>query len=182
MKHKVLEDFKTYKEVEQDVISLYNNKIPKKILDIWNEYGFGSFMENYFKIINPNEYKELLEDSYFRGKESIPVMVTAFGDIITWEKNTYLGIVKYRKGTFDIMEYGFEYFLDDIMDDEYVEEFLDNSQYKEAIINNGELNFEECFGYVPLLGLGGSEKVENLKKVKIKEHIELITQMVGKIE
>lgn len=52
----------------------------------------------------------------------------------------------------------------------------------EYIIQNGKLNFEECFGYVPLLRLGGSEKVENLKKVKIKEHIELITQMVGKIE
>lgn len=109
-------------------------------------------------------------------------MLTGLGDIITWEKNRYLGIVKYRKGTFDIIEDGFEYFLDDIMDPEYVRDFLDNSQYKEAIIENGKLNFEECFGYVPLLGLGGSERVENLKKVKIKEHIELITQMVGKIE
>lgn len=106
MKYKILEDFENYEEVEQDVISLYKNKIPKKLLDIWKEYGFGSFMDNYIKIINPNEY----------------------------------------------------------------------------IIQNGKLNFEECFGYVPLLGLGGSEKVENLKKVKIKEHIELITQMVGKIE
>ena len=31
--------------------------------------------------------------------------------------------------------------------------------------------FDECYGYVPLLGLGGSEKVDNLQKVKIKEHI-----------
>ena len=104
MKHKVLEDFKNYKEVEQDVISLYNNKIPKKLLDIWKEYGFGSFMDNYIKIINPNEYKELLEKSYFRGKESISVMITGFGDIITWEKNRYLGIVKYRKGTLILLK------------------------------------------------------------------------------
>ena len=34
---------------------------------------------------------------------------------------------------------------------------------------------------MPLLGLGGSEKVQNLKKVKIIEHIELISQLVGKI-
>lgn len=46
----------------------------------------------------------------------------------------------------------------------------------------GVLKYDECFGYVPLLALGGSEKVENLKKVKIKEHIKLITQMVGKIQ
>ncbi|URZ03081.1 T6SS immunity protein Tdi1 domain-containing protein [Clostridium felsineum] len=182
MKYKSLEDFKKYKEVEQDTISLYNNKIPKKILDIWREYGFGSFMKNYIKIINPSEYKELLDESYFRGKESIPVMVTGLGDIITWEKNRYLSIVKYRKGTFDIIEDGFEYFLTDIMDTEYVKDFLDNLQYEEAVIDKGILEYDECFGYVPLLGLGGSEKVENLKKVKIKEHIELITQLVGKIE
>lgn len=182
MRYKVLEDFEKYEEVEEDIINYYNNKIPKKLLDIWYEYGFGSFMDNYIKIINPNEYKELLDDSYFRGKESIPVMITGFGDIITWEYNRYLSIVKYRKGTFDIIEDGFEYFLNDIMDAEFAEDFLDNLQYQKAVIKNGKLNFDECFGYVPLLGLGGEEKVENVKKVKIKEHIELITQMVGKIE
>ena len=45
----------------------------------------------------------------------------------------------------------------------------------------GKLEYDECFGYVPLLGLGGSEKVDNLDKVKIREHIEIITQLVGKI-
>ena len=29
---------------------------------------------------------------------------------------------------------------------------------------HGSLLFDECFGYVPLLGLGGAKKVENLKK------------------
>ncbi len=46
----------------------------------------------------------------------------------------------------------------------------------------GELEFDESFGYTPLLGIGGSEKIENLEKVKTKEHIEIITQMVGRIE
>ncbi|MFR5684003.1 MAG: T6SS immunity protein Tdi1 domain-containing protein, partial [Clostridia bacterium] len=39
--------------------------------------------------------------------------------------------------------------------------------------------FEECFGYVPLLALGGNETVDNLKKIKTKEHIEVIIEMVG---
>ena len=32
------------------------------------------------------------------------------------------------------------------------------------------------------LSIGGKEKVENLEKVKTKVHIELITQMMGRIE
>ena len=52
------------------------------------------------------------------------------------------------------------------------------------------LSLEQCaqrggqpagHGDVPLLGLGGSEKIQNLKKVKIREYIELISQLVGKI-
>ena len=52
MKYKVLEDFETYEEAEQDVVSLYKNKIPEKLLDIWKEYGFGSFMDNYMNCLN----------------------------------------------------------------------------------------------------------------------------------
>ena len=32
-----------------------------------------------------------------------PMFVTAFGDIITWEKNTYVGIVQYNIQDLDIM-------------------------------------------------------------------------------
>ncbi len=42
--------------------------------------------------------------------------------------------------------------------------------------------YEECFGYTPLLGLTGkkkAEEVENLKKVKLKEHILLIHGVYG---
>ncbi|WP_083536288.1 T6SS immunity protein Tdi1 domain-containing protein [Chryseobacterium vrystaatense] len=46
----------------------------------------------------------------------------------------------------------------------------------------GEPAFEESYGYVLLLGLGGPEKVENLEKVKLKEHILIVAQALGKIE
>ena len=38
------------------------------------------------------------------------------------------------------------------------------------------------FCYTPLLGLGGEEKVENLKKVKLKEHILIITEFMGPVQ
>jgi hypothetical protein len=46
----------------------------------------------------------------------------------------------------------------------------------------GHPAFNECFGYVPLFGLGGPEKVDNLNKVKLIEHIYLTTQIMGQIE
>ncbi|WP_297980895.1 T6SS immunity protein Tdi1 domain-containing protein [uncultured Oscillibacter sp.] len=52
---------------------------------------------------------------------------------------------------------------------------------KQRSKNGGPLQFDECFGYTPLLGLGGSRKVDNLRKVKITEHIDLITESAGKV-
>lgn len=75
----------------------------------------------------------------------------------------------------------FKRFMQNLGDDYFLEKYFQVPQYTEAVNKLGNLEQDECFGYVPLLGLGGSEKVDNLDKVKIREHIELISQMVGKI-
>ena len=108
-------------------------------------------------------------------------MITAFGDIITWEKGEFVGIVMYRYGEDDIIQAGFKYLMMDIEYGELDEEYLSIEQYNAAVKKYGELEYDECFGYVPLLALGGKESVDNLKKVKMKEHIELIYSMVGGI-
>lgn len=59
-----------------------------------------------------------------------------------------------------------------------LEKYFQICQYTDAVNKLGKLEQDECFGYVSLLGLGGSEKVDNLKKVKIREYIELISQIV----
>ena len=45
------------------------------------------------------------------------MFVTAFGDIITWEKNTYVGIVQYNIQDLDMICKGLDLFI----------RFLDNS-------------------------------------------------------
>lgn len=73
------------------------------------------------------------------------------------------------------------------MSDKILKDFKKISNVNDELINNeavekyGHLEYDECFGYVPLLALGGKESVDNLKKVKIHEHIVLITEIAGKI-
>jgi hypothetical protein len=43
----------------------------------------------------------------------------------------------------------------------------------------GKPAYDECFGYFPVLGAGGVEKVENLKKVKLTEYIYANTAVTG---
>lgn len=182
MYDRIFENFKLNCKVSNEIICKYEKLLPTEILDVWKEYGFGAILGGYLKIVNPEEYEELLDMSYFRAPVAIPVFVTGFGDIIALEEGRYLRMIKFKNGTFDIIPGGFEFFWEDL-EEGYIKE-INNAldKYKDAVAKLGELEFDECFGYTPLLGLGGSEKTENLEKVNTKVHIELITQLVGRIE
>lgn len=68
-----------------------------------------------------------------------------------------------------------------ITDLEFRDEDLSWQPYPEALKQYNELDYEECFGYTPLLGLGGAKSRE-LKKVKLKEHILIITSFMGPVQ
>lgn len=176
----IFSDYQIHEPVSEEMLQKYKGKIPVEIMKIWEKYGLGSFLNGYLQVVNPDEYKDILDETYFRKDVAIPVFATGLGDIITWEENRHLMLIKYRKGT--LKGLSFKYFFQDLEDVEFMEEELDSKQYNVAIEKLGVPEFDQCFGYVSLLGLGGVEKVENLQKVKLKEHIYLITQFMGPIE
>ncbi|MCM1269973.1 MAG: DUF1851 domain-containing protein [Ruminococcus flavefaciens] len=177
----MIKDYVSCSSVDNMIINRYTKKIPESLMEIWMKCGLGSFWDGYIKIINPDDYIDLLKSSYFRGDVAIPIMVTAFGDIITWEKNKYVGIVEYRYGKSEIMISDFDLFLFLLNDSSFTDKFFQFNKYQEALRRYGKLAMDESFGYVPILALGGKENVDNIKKVKTKEHIALITDLIGLI-
>ena len=67
------------------------------------------------------------------------------------------------------------------IDDNYISENFELPLYHEAVEKHGELDYAQCFGFVPLLALGGFKDVDHLDKVKILEHLYLISELVGGI-
>ena len=182
MSGKSFNDFVLNEEVSEDIIKSYKGKVPDEVLEIWENCGFGSILNGYLKIINPNEFQQHLKDIYARNEDAIALFATSMGDIIVWEKNRYLNLLNFRRKSVSVISAGFDFFLEDLDDESFLDEELDWQPYSEAVNKYGQPAFNECFGYVPLLGLGGPEKVENLSKVKLVEHIYLITQFMGQIE
>lgn len=179
MKLEIFNDFVCAGKVDENCIRKYSGKIPAELMDIWKEYGFGSFFGGYLKVINPDDYMDILKESYFRGDISIPILGTAFGDIITWEEEQYTGILRYRYNDFDFLSTRFDMFLKLLSDEGFLKCFFTLEDYAQAVEKHGELAYDECFGYVPLLALGGKEDAGHLEKVKIREHIAIITQLTG---
>jgi hypothetical protein len=178
----IFNHFKLEEKVPISTVEKYKERIPSEIVDIWKQYGFGSVLQGYLKIVNPDKFQDLLEDVYIRYQEAIPLFATSMGDIIVWEKGRYLNLLNFRKNEVHVISAGFDFFFEDLNDEAFLDEELNWFPYPEAVRRYGEPEFDECFGYVPLLGSGGPEKVENLKKVKLIEHIYLVTQFMGPIE
>ena len=174
-------DYKSYKKVPSEMIIKYTKLVPNEIIDLWSNYGFGTFMQGYFKSVNPEEFKEILVESSRRYKDSVVLFATGMGDLVIWSDG-YVRLLNYRYGVVKTIMFTFEFFFQNINDLEFKDEDLSWQPYPEALKQYGELDYDECFGYTPLLGLGGAEKVENLKKVKLKEHILIITEFMGPVQ
>ena len=109
-------------------------------------------------------------------------MITAFGDVPVWDSEAWpLELVMYRYGIYRMVNAGIFELLRR-RDSEFVNDVLEPTNYREAAELPGKPDFNECFGYVLLLALGGGETPDHLKCCKTIEHIYLISQMAGKIE
>lgn len=169
-----------------ELIEKYRSLLPAEMLTVWKEYGFGSFCDGYLKVVNPNDYADLLADTYqltSSPRQSPPVVLfaTGMGDLLIWEDG-YLTLVDYRHGNTNIVGKGFKIFFRSLTEYSYLIERLLWEPYPAAREKLGEPAFDECFGYVPLLALGGPETVAHLQKVKLREHIALIAEFTGVLE
>lgn len=181
MDYKVLKDFKNKESVSEQIITKYEEKVPSEIITLWKEYGYGTFLNNYLKVVNPDEFTEVLQETSKRYTDAVVLFTTSMGDLIIWSNN-YVRLLNYRRGIVKTILFSFEFFFQNLEDEDFKNEDLDWNPYLNAAEKYGEPNFDECFGYVPLLGLGGSEKIENLQKVKLNEYLYIITQTMGPID
>lgn len=181
------EKYPEYKIVEKpsmEIIKKYKGVLPDSFIDFWKEYGFGSFMKGYLKVINPGDYQDIFNYGYDNIDGETVFAVTGLGDFIVWTGDC-MRFVNFRHGADIIIQVNnsFDWFLNrNIIDSYCINKEAKGTNYFLAREQYVEPSFDECFGYVPLLGMGGPEKVENMEKVKIIEHIYLIAEMMGKIE
>ncbi|KEZ53656.1 T6SS immunity protein Tdi1 domain-containing protein [Metabacillus indicus] len=177
---KVLNDFKLYSKVPSKLIDKYNNLVPKEIIIFWKEYGFGTFMQGYLKSVNPEDYIDILKECSQRYKNSPVLFVTSMGDLVLWADG-YVRLLYLRSGVLKTVMPNFLHFFNSLESETFRDEYLNWIPYPAAVKKWGAPPYDECFGYTPLLGLGGANKAENLKKVKLKEHIRIIALTVGPV-
>ncbi len=176
------------KEVFESTISKYKDILPSPIIELWKKHGFGGYKNGLFWTINPDDYQDYLNRWIItEWNDVIPIMRTAFGDLIFiygFEKNdpnyAHLGfkLIDVRHCSSNTITIG----LDDFFENYLLQAGslmamtnIDGVHFLHGRGKLGILKSDECYGYEPILALGGKEKKENMKIFNYKVHLEILT-------
>lgn len=180
-------DFTKRGPMPQSTIDAYRDRVPAELVEFWQHYGLGSFLEDYIRIIDPAVYEPGVGDCIGRvvgGTEAVPVGVTGLADLITWEPGKGFTLIEYRNVDTSGLGETVDVLLG-LLELDGTEELDDNwdwAAYREAVAAHGPLAFDESFTYVPLLSLGGPKSVANLKPRTTIEAIRTMVEFQGLIE
>ena len=170
--------------VDDTFIAKYADLSYTELTTLWQEVGLGSYCDGMLKIINPSDYQEVLNSCYVMDydKSFLPFMCTAFGDVFAYVKNpklnNYIVYLNVRYGTYLILPVNLVLLLNKIT----LKGWFDLENYPVIQEKLGTPDFDECFGYSPLLVMGGSENLENIEIVKTLSYIDISTQTIGRFK
>ena len=175
--------------VDDTFIAKYADLSYTELTTLWQEVGLGSYCDGMLKIINPSDYQYVLNSCYVMeyDKSFLPFMCTAFGDVFAYVKNpklnNYIVYLNVRYGTYLILPDNLVLLLNKIIfNKSTLNGWFDLENYPTIQEKLGTPDFDECFGYSPLLVMGGSENLENIEIVKALSYIDISTQTIGRFK
>ncbi len=178
-------DYKIVERPSQAEIDQHRGILPNEILQIWQDYGFGIYADGYLRFIKPSNFQEFTDTNIENiGFDYIPIAVSAYGDLFVWKRknNGFLELYDFRHATLKTLSThtGLDILFDmDFLDDSFIWEELNASNYHEAKAKLGVPAYDKCYGYFPLLALGGSESVDHAQIVDLRVHMDLMAQVSG---
>lgn len=174
----VLDDFNKKFESDGFLWDKYRSVVLDSLIDLWKEYGFGSFYEDLIKLINPDEYREIVEKTYYRGNKAIPILITCLGDVIVWEDNDHLTLIQYRDFKYVRLADSIEDFFDKLSRHE-LDQLLDKKYYDDVVYCGAYVDYDVCFVQRPMVLLGGTKDPFRMYNIQIDKFLNVCDNILG---
>ncbi|GAA5503969.1 hypothetical protein Dxin01_03737 [Deinococcus xinjiangensis] len=168
-----------------------NLKIHHPVIQkIYEEYGVCASKDGFYRIVDPEEWQEHYmpwflfirdEEEVFRGPELYPFITTAFGHAYIFanlEDEDLVGYVSVNDN-FHAMGDAGGFFTENLLDPIFYKFNLHGDLYEELSPIEPPLTQDECFGFFPPISLGGEAVIENVQRVKLREHLYFLAQASG---
>lgn len=169
--------------VSEEILKEYKDKVPKALLDLWKQNGFGKYNDGIIELVNPKNFESVLWTWLGREVDNyVPFAITAFGELLYYRKLTETDedvcIIDIQLRNIETLEWDLEVFFDEMLTDEKdVKGWLREELLHQAIVELGPLAQEEIFTVAPVVVLGGKMELEYLKKGNAQVYQDLIFQM-----
>jgi hypothetical protein len=180
-------DFVPHAPVPADLIDAYRDRVPEELVELWQEYGFGTFGEGFVRVIDPRAHEAGIGDVLGKVTKqhiAIPIMVTGFADVVTWDPGDGVTGIMYRVEDTTGLGSTVSTFVKLTVGGgaKHLDRKFDWGLFPRAVATHGALAFDESFVFVPLLSLGGPKDVAHLQPRKTIEAIRTMVELQGVIE
>lgn len=173
----------------------YRGKVPDKLLEYWQAYGFAGYGRGLFWVTDPDDYAEALNawlygTEFYTADRYHVIGRSAFGKLDLWGERTGRSLTIncpwatiFPSDESSWMNEGRRDFLIStwlaFKDKRGLEQADDNDAplFDRAVKQLGPLAHDEMYGFVPALALGGPCRLDHLQKVKAAEHLLFLAQL-----
>lgn len=163
--------------VPATTINNYQSLLPNLLIDEWKEFGWCSYAKGLIWLVNPDDFKDILEEWKIDFESSFVFARTSFGDMLLWDTERVKYISVLYKDIFNLSESLSVIFDITLCDQNYLEDVLDIKLHNEAVKKLGILEYDQCYAFEPALALGGSGNIETIRKAKLREYLYLLSQL-----
>ncbi len=184
-----------HEEASSAIISQYRGKLPDQLLSYWKKYGFCSFKDGLFSIVNPAQYEHALQswigDTPVAEEDAYYVIArNGFGDLFLWgEKNGNQWRINPINGWIVRLD-GDKERVSSGQADRALRTFFStespggmdevdvagNPLFARAVAKLGPLAPDEMFTFTLPAFLGGTRSLENISKVNVHVQLDLLAQ------
>lgn len=163
--------------VDDNLISKYREIAPPELITHWQTDGLRCYGNGLLWFGNPDSLGQAAVSFSSELSEHLVFARTAFGDLYS-TKNDSVYLTQVQTGEVFMCSKGFDIFgFLSLHDDEYVEGSLLKPLFVQASKKLGPISSDECYAFTPALVLGGDGTLETLKKVKLSEYLDILSQL-----
>jgi len=180
------------REVPAASIERYRGKLPDQLLAYWEEHGWCGYADGLLWSVDPQEYEPVarawIGNTPFMQEDTFHIIArSAFGKLYFWGEKSggnklniiasdSFALVRAFSPARDLNQSA-QVFFGAKSRDAVDYETEQGPLFAPALARLGRLKYDEIYGFVPALALGGAPVLKNLQKIKAVEHLIILAQL-----
>jgi hypothetical protein len=155
------------------------DRLPCGLPDLWEEDGWCNYREGLFTCCDPDFLGDAARAWFPDHPEVVLFAHDAFGSMYLWDGQE-IGVLDPHIGQLDPLALDIEELLDlALTRPDYIARAMFETKVARLRGIIGAPDWDEIYAYEPALALGGSGKLETVRRVRMVEHLVLLAQLVG---